>query len=348
MTTEKKIPIVGITIGDINGIGPEIIIKSLLDERILDFFTPVIYGSEEIFDHYMKILNISHFRLHNIETITNISPGKIYIINTQNRKIHIQTGKESQEAGKYALSSLQKAVHDLKNKYIDAIVTAPISKQSMQSDEFSFPGHTEYLAEAFQCNNYIMMMVSAFMKIGLVTGHIPIQQVSQKLTKELVKHKIKIMYNTLQEDFLIARPTISVLGLNPHCGEKGLLGNEEKNIIEPAILELKEENYTVFGPFPSDGFFGNLLYKKYDGIVAMYHDQALIPFKMLSFETGVNYTAGMPYIRTSPDHGTAFSIAGKNIASELSFREAMFLATKLSTNRKEIKSEKKRTTPLSL
>ena len=334
MTNEQKIPILGITIGDINGIGPEIIIKSLLDERILDFFTPVIYASEKVFDYYKEILHISHFHLHTIKNATNISSGKIYIINIHDEEINIQTGKETSESGRYAFISLQKAVYDLKNQYIDALVTAPISKQNMQSDEFSFPGHTEYLAEAFECNNYIMMMVSSFMKIGLVTGHIPLQEVSQKLTKELVKQKIKTMYHTLQQDFQIKKPTIAVLGLNPHCGERGLLGNEENDIIEPSLLELKEENYLVFGPFPADGFFGNILYKKYDGIVAMYHDQALIPFKMISFENGVNYTAGMPFIRTSPDHGTAFSIAGKNMASELSFREAMFLASQLSINRK--------------
>lgn len=327
-------PVIGITLGDINGIGPEVIIKALEDNRILRFMTPVIYGSSKVISYYRKALQLSDFTYHQIREPSQVFHNKVNVYNLWEETVEIEMGVENEVGGKYALTSLKAAVNDLKEGKIDGIVTAPISKNNIQSEEFKFPGHTEYLSDAFGTKDHLMLMVGDKMRIGLVTGHIPIKGIASALGKELIMKKLAILDKTLKEDFGIRKPRIAVLGLNPHAGENGLLGNEEKDVISPVIKEFKEKGNLVFGPFPADGFFGSFLFSKYDGVLAMYHDQALIPFKTLCFETGVNYTAGLPAVRTSPDHGTAYGLAGKNEASESSMREAILLAADIITMRK--------------
>lgn len=327
-------PVIGITIGDINGIGPEVIIKALEDNRILNFMTPVIYGSSKVISYYRKALELSDFNYNQIKDVSHVFHRKVNVYNLWEEVVEIKMGEENETGGKYALLSLQAAVKDLKEGIIDGIVTAPISKNNIQSEEFKFPGHTEYLAEAFGVKDHLMLMVGDKMKIGLVTGHISVKGIASALGKELIMKKLTVLAKTLKEDFGIKKPRIAVLGLNPHAGENGLLGNEEKDVISPVIKDFRDRGNLAFGPFPADGFFGSLLYSKYDGVLAMYHDQALIPFKTLCFESGVNYTAGLPAVRTSPDHGTAFSLAGKNEASESSMREAILLAADIIKERR--------------
>ncbi len=331
--SKKNKPVVGITLGDVNGIGPEVIIKALEDSRILKFMTPVIYGSSKVISYYRKAIDLADFNYNQIRDLSQLFHRKVNVYNLWEETVEIKMGEENETGGKYALLSLKAAVADLKDGKIDAMVTAPISKNNIQSEEFKFPGHTEYLAEAFGVKDHLMLMVGDKMKIGLVTGHIPLKSVVSALGKELILKKLSVLDNTLKQDFGIKKPRIAVLGLNPHAGENGLLGNEERDVICPVLKEWKEKGNLIFGPFPSDGFFGSLLHAKYDGVLAMYHDQALIPFKTLCFETGVNYTAGLPAVRTSPDHGTAFSLAGKNVASEASMREALFLAADIARQR---------------
>jgi len=331
---KKNKPVIGITLGDINGIGPEVIIKALEDSRMLGFMTPVIYGSSKVISFYRKALDLNEFGYHQIKDAGQVFARKVNVLNVWEETIEIKIGEENATGGKYALLSLKSAVSDLKAGKIDGLVTAPISKNNVQSDEFKFPGHTEYLADALGVKDHLMLMAGEGMKIGLVTGHIPIKAIASALGKDLIFRKLTVLDKTLRQDFGIRKPRIAVLGLNPHAGENGLLGNEERDVISPVINEWKEKGNLAFGPFPSDGFFGSLLHTKYDAILAMYHDQALIPFKTLCFETGVNYTAGLPVVRTSPDHGTAFSLAGKNRASESSMREAMLLAAEIVKQRK--------------
>lgn len=330
---KKNKPVIGITLGDINGIGPEVIIKALEDNRMLSFMTPVIYGSSKVISFYRKALELNEFNYNQIKDPAQLFPRKVNVINLWEDAVEITMGEENPVGGKYALLSLKAAVSDLKAGKIDGLVTAPISKNNIQSDEFKFPGHTEYLADAMGVKDHLMLMVGESMKIGLVTGHIPLKAIASALGKDLILRKLTVLDKTLRQDFGIRKPRIAVLGLNPHAGENGLLGNEERDVISPVIKEWKEKGNLVFGPFPSDGFFGSMLHTKYDGVLAMYHDQALIPFKTLCFETGVNYTAGLPLVRTSPDHGTAFSLAGKNKASESSMREAMLLAAEIVKQR---------------
>jgi len=330
---KKNKPVIGITLGDINGVGPEVIIKALEDNRMLSFMTPVIYGSSKVISFYRKALELNEFNYNQIRDAAQLFPRKVNVINLWEDAVEITMGEENAAGGKYALLSLKAAVADVKAGKIDGLVTAPISKNNIQSDEFKFPGHTEYLADATGVKDHLMLMVGESMKIGLVTGHIPLKAIASALGKDLILRKLTVLDKTLRQDFGIRKPRIAVLGLNPHAGENGLLGNEERDVISPVIKEWKEKGNLVFGPFPSDGFFGSMLHTKYDGILAMYHDQALIPFKTLCFETGVNYTAGLPLVRTSPDHGTAFSLAGKNKASESSMREAMLLAAEIVKQR---------------
>lgn len=320
-------PIIGITIGDINGIGPEVIIKALSDARILNHITPVIFGSTKVLSFYRKMLNNEDFNYSQLRSIKELNSRKVNVVNCWPEMIEIKVGQVTEEAGNCAYLALKEAVNYLKDDKIDAIVTAPINKKNIQRDDFKFLGHTDFIAEELGAKDNLMLMVDGNLRIGVATAHIPIEEVSQKLTKELVETKLNIMIKTLKKDFGIDKPKVALLGLNPHAGEEGLLGKEEKEIIEPVISKFKNKGQLVFGPFPSDGFFGTLQYQKYDGILAMYHDQGLIPFKMLCFESGVNFTAGIPKVRTSPDHGTAYSIAGKNIASPVSMREAIYLAS---------------------
>ncbi|MDO1447703.1 4-hydroxythreonine-4-phosphate dehydrogenase PdxA [Rhodocytophaga aerolata] len=329
-------PIIGITLGDFNGVGPEVTLKALSNNTILKMCTPVIYGSVKVLSKYRKLLNLEEWTLHPVKSIDQISPKRTNVLNCWNENLEIQPGKVTAEAGQNAFIALKSAVADLQNKHIDAIVTAPINKFNIQNEEFKFAGHTEYFTQSFGVQDSLMLLVSEGLRVGVVTGHIPLGAVKESITKEKIISKATILLQTLKRDFGIQKPKIALLGLNPHAGEEGLLGNEEQEIITPVIQELKHKGNMVFGPFPADGFFGTMSYKKYDAVLAMYHDQGLIPFKTIAFESGVNYTAGLPIVRTSPDHGTAYNISGKNVASETSMREAIFLAIDIVNMRKEV------------
>ena len=322
-------PVIGISIGDYNGIGPEIIMKTFMDSRIFKLCTPVLYGSGRVMNFYKRQYNIEDFHYHVIKDFSEKHNRRLNVINCWEDEILIEPGKETQQAGRAAFLSLKKATEDLKEGKIEALITAPINKNNMQSDDFRFMGHTDYLADAFGEKNYLMTFVSGELKFGVATDHIPLAAVSQTLNKEYLKAKLAILEKSLMNDFGISKPKIAVLGLNPHSGEDGLLGKEEKEVISPLLNELREKGKLIFGPYPADGFFGKETYKKFDAVLAMYHDQGLIPFKTLAFDTGVNFSAGFSMIRTSPDHGTAYNIAGKNTANESSFREAVYLALQL-------------------
>ncbi len=331
--SQNKIRI-GISSGDINGIGLEVIIKTFLDPRMLDFCTPILYCSSKVASYHRKVLGINDFSFNLITDADNANSKRANIINCWDEEVKIELGYSTKIGGIYALKSLECALKDLKENKIDALVTAPIDKYNIQSEAFNFPGHTDYLSQQFSGGkDYLMLMTSETLKIGLVTTHIPLVKISEYITKELILSKLEILNKTLVQDFNIRRPKIAILGLNPHAGDNGVLGNEENEIISPAIKEANDKGYVVFGPYPADGFFGSLNYTKFDGVLAMYHDQGLVPFKTIAFGTGVNYTAGLPIIRTSPDHGTAFEIAGKNLANESSFREAIYLACDIHKNR---------------
>jgi len=325
--------VVGITHGDMNGIGYEVIIKALLDPRIFELFAPVVYGSSKVASYHRKSLNINDFSFNLIKKADQANPKRPNIINVHDKDVKIDLGLSTPEAGELSLLALEAAVEDLKNKQIDVLVTAPINKKNIQSGTFHFPGHTEYLADKFGVSDFLMLMISDQTRIGVVTGHIPLSEVPKVITEELILNKLKIMNESLLKDFGIRKPRIAVLGMNPHAGDDGLIGIEEKTIIVPAIEKAFSSGILAFGPFPADGFFGSNNFTKFDGILAMYHDQGLIPFKTISFESGVNFTAGLPFVRTSPAHGTAYDIAGKDMASPDSLRAAMYLACDIFNNR---------------
>ncbi len=332
---EEKRMIIGITQGDINGIGYEVILKTLLENHIFEFCTPVIYGSPKVAAYYRKTLNLEQLSLSSITHVNEANGKKGYIINCTSDDIKVDLGKSTEMAGEASFLALEAATRDLAAGKLDAIVTAPINKKNIQSPTFTFPGHTEYLEQIFnEGKKGLMLMVSDVVRIAVVTGHIPISQVSESLTQSLIEEKIRLLNHSLQEDFSIVRPRIAVLGLNPHAGDDGLIGNEEKTVILPAIQTCVDEGIVCVGPFAADGFFGAGSFTSYDAVLAMYHDQGLIPFKTLAMEEGVNFTAGLPVIRTSPGHGTAYDLAGQNLASEASFRHAMFLAYDIYRNRK--------------
>jgi 4-hydroxythreonine-4-phosphate dehydrogenase len=326
--------VVGISHGDINSISYEVIIKSCLDLRILELLTPVVYGSTKVASYHRKLLNISDFSFNVIQRADQANPKRPNLVNINDKEIKIDLGESTAAAGELALQSLDAAIEDLKKGNIDVLVTAPVNKNNIQSvSKEPFTGHTGYLADKFGTTEYLMLMVSDSLRIGMVTGHIPLEEVTRTITTELILKKLRIMEQSLQTDFRIRKPRIAVLGLNPHAGDNGLLGKQEQEIIIPAIQKASGQGMLVFGPYPADGFFASHLYKEFDGVLAMYHDQGLIPFKTLAFENGVNYTAGLPYVRTSPDHGTAYDIAGKDVASPDSMRAAMFLACDIFNNR---------------
>jgi 4-hydroxythreonine-4-phosphate dehydrogenase len=331
--SEKKI-VVGITQGDINGIGYEIIFKALADARVLDGFTPVIYGSSKVAAYHRKALNIPNFSLNNIRTVEDAHPKRVNMINCLGDEVRVELGKSTQIGGEAAFKALQNAVEDLKRGVIDVLVTAPINKKNIQSDQFAFPGHTEFLARAAESEDALMLMVSDFLKVGVVTGHVPLKEVPAQVTKERIVEKLKILDTTLRYDFTIRKPRIAVLGLNPHSGDEGVLGMEEQEIIIPAIEEAKKQGIVALGPYAADGLFGSSQLKNFDAILAMYHDQGLAPFKTLAFSSGVNYTAGLPFIRTSPDHGTAYDIAGQGQADAESFVKALYMAVDTYQNRR--------------
>lgn len=326
MNTKKHKPVLGISLGDINGIAVEVTLKALADARVYKNFTPVIYGHGKVISHYRKIMDLEDFNFSQIRNLDELHHRKVNVINVVEECPEIMPGVETLEAGKLALEALNSAVSDLKEGKIQGLVTAPVNKNNINSEEFKFIGHTEFITEAVGAKDSLMMMVGEGLRVGLVTGHMPLSKVSQAVTIERILQKATIFLKSLQEDFGINKPKIAILGLNPHAGEDGLLGKEEEEIIKPAIRALKDQNKLVFGPYPADGFFGMMHQYKFDGVLAMYHDQGLIPFKSLAFSDGVNFTSGLSVIRTSPDHGTAYNIAGKNIADEGSMRAALLLA----------------------
>lgn len=326
-------PKVGITLGDLNGIGPEVVIKSLADNRLLNMITPVVYGSSRVLSFYRKQMNLEEFNYSQVKSKGQFFPKAINVVNCWEDVIEITPGKPARESAKGALLSLKKGVEELKEGVIDALVTAPIDKSTIHGDEFPFRGHTEYLMNEFGETECLMLMASQDLRVGLVTEHVPLKDVSALITKERVELKIRLLEMSLKNDFSINKPRIAVLGLNPHAGDEGLIGDEENQIIKPVISDLKNRGKLIFGPFPADGFFAAGLHRKYDGVIAMYHDQGLVPFKSLAFDTGVNFTAGLPVIRTSPDHGTAYNIAGKNLADENSMRQAIYLAADIAQHR---------------
>lgn len=333
----KDKPIIGLSMGDFNGVGPEILLKMLDDNRILRLCTPIIYGSSKILNKYRKLLSLEDANIQHIKYAQQVNHRKPNIINCWDEDYEIAPGKATPESGLAAWKALDAATHDLRDGHISALVTVPISKSNMPREHFKFAGHTEYLADFFGVKDNLMLLVSEDLRVGIVTGHISIAQVPAALTKEKIMSKLMLLHESLKRDFGINKPRIALLGLNPHAGEDGMMGAEEQTLIIPLIKELKNKGLLVFGPYPSDGFFGTHQYKKFDGVLAMYHDQGLIPFKTLAFDYGVNFTAGLPAVRTSPDHGTAFNIAGKGEADEASLRSAIYLACDIVKAREENK-----------
>lgn len=326
---------VGITHGDFNGVGYEVILKMLDDARILELCTPIIYGSAKIAAFYRKSLELAGpWQPVQINSAADASADAVNIINVIGQEAHITPGEASKEAGEAAFIALERAVEDLKNGNIDVLLTAPINKNSIQSDTFRFPGHTEYLAaSAADGSQPLMILFNENIRVALVTTHLPIAKVPEAITTENIVEKLTLFNKSLTTDFAVVKPRIAVLALNPHAGEEGLLGKEEKEIIAPAIEKARQMKIHAFGPYAADGFFGNGLYTKFDGVLAMYHDQGLAPFKTLAMDSGVNFTAGLPFVRTSPDHGTGYDIAGKNRASEESMRAALYAAIDIYRSR---------------
>lgn len=326
--------IVGISQGDSNGIGYEVIIKALADPRILDSFTPVIYGSSKAFGFYKKLLhNIDNVESHVIASAKDAKPKAINIINCLPDNILIEPGKATPESAKAAIKSLECATQDVKRGDVDVLVTAPINKKAMDQEGFGFTGHTEYLQKQFNAKEIAMFMVSERIKVGVVTGHIPLRDVSSTITAEKIVAKLRMMRQSLQRDFAVDDPKIAVLGLNPHCGDGGLIGDEEQTIIRPAVEAAQAEGIMAYGPYSADGFFGLGNYSQFDATLAMYHDQGLVPFKALAFEDGVNFTAGLPIVRTSPDHGTAYEMAGRDLADPHSMMSSIYMAIDIFNNR---------------
>ncbi|MBK0380297.1 4-hydroxythreonine-4-phosphate dehydrogenase PdxA [Mucilaginibacter segetis] len=328
-------PKIGISIGDVNGIGLEIIIKTLSDARIYDYCTPIVYGHTKVASFHRRTTHINELSFNVVNHPSQAQFKKANMINCWEDDVRIELGTTTAEGGKYAYLSLQKATDDLLSGAIDGLVTAPINKDNIQNEEFNFPGHTEYLQARDNAPESLMFLVSDTLRVGVVTGHIPIVKVAESITGEKILAKLKLMHKSLHDDFWIRKPKIAVLGLNPHASDNGLIGSEEKEIIIPAIEEARLHDILAFGPYAADGFFANSTYLQFDAVLAMYHDQGLIPFKHIAFESGVNYTAGLSFVRTSPDHGTAYDIAGKNMASEISFREALFTAVHIIKHRRE-------------
>lgn len=328
--------VVGITQGDGNGIGYEVIIKALADERMLELCTPVIYGSSKIFGFYKKqIHNLEQINTNVITSAKDVHQKRVNIVNCLPENVFVEPGQSTPESAKAAMTSLQRAVEDIKEGYIDVLVTGPFNKRAMSAEGFGYTGHTEYLEKEFGVDEVAMIMVCDNLKVGVVTGHIALKDVAANITKENILKKLRLMDSSLKRDFGIDSPKIAVLGLNPHCGDGGLLGDEESKIILPAVQEAMEEGILAFGPYSPDGFFGLGNYRKYDAVLAMYHDQGLTPFKALAFEEGVNYTAGLPIVRTSPDHGTAYEMAGRDLADPRSMMSAIYTAIDIYRRREE-------------
>ncbi|UAY52388.1 4-hydroxythreonine-4-phosphate dehydrogenase PdxA [Ferruginibacter albus] len=333
-------PVIGISCGDINGIGLELIIKTVSDNRLLEICTPVIFASNKVLNFYRKGVPDINFNFSSIKDSSRINHKQINLYNCWEEEVNITPGQLTDAGGKYAVQSLQIAGQALKEGKIDGLVTAPIHKKNTQSAEFNFTGHTPYLKNLFGVQDVVMFMVAENMRVALLTEHVPVKEITKYVTKENILSKLQIINNSLKKDFLIDKPKIAVLGLNPHAGDEGLIGKEEEEIIRPAIKDAKQKDIFCFGPYSADAFFARGHHEKFDAVLAMYHDQGLIPFKSLAHGEGVNYTAGLNGIRTSPDHGVAFDIAGKNKADESSFREAIFKAVDIIKNRKEYEEQR--------
>jgi len=328
-------PKIGITVGDVNGIGLEVVIKSLLDGRVLEYFTPIVYGHTKVVSYHRKAIGVQEFSLQVIADAELANPKRPNAINCWQEDVKITLGEQNETGGRYAFLSLERATEDLIAGKIDALVTAPINKHNMQQDGFRFPGHTEYLQAKTESTDALMFMLADALRVGVATGHIPVANIAENITRENITRKLKVMDQSLKTDFWIQKPKIAVLGLNPHAGDNGLIGTEEEEIIRPAIAEAGKQGVFCFGPYPADGFFASGTFAKFDGILAMYHDQGLVPFKHIADRRGVNFTAGLPVVRTSPDHGTGYDIAGKNLATPESFMEALFAAAHIIGRRRE-------------
>lgn len=326
-------PTIGITIGDYNGVGPEVIIKTLADERLFQFANYVIYGSRAVINYHAKVLKVQNFQMNEITFFEKLNSKIPNIINCWEDQAEIKLGQATAEAGVHAMAALNRAVDDLKENKIDFLVTAPVNKQTIALKHPDFRGQTEYIASKCGANQSVMLLCDEKLRVGLVTNHLPLKEVAGAITTNAVFDKIEILHTSLTQDFLIQKPRIAVLALNPHAGDNNLLGKEDREIIAPAVTKAREKGMTALGPFPADSFFGNHYYRHFDVVLAMYHDQGLIPFKTLTFDTGVNYTAGLPIVRTSPDHGTAYDIAGKDTASAGSLRNAIFMGLDIVRNR---------------
>jgi 4-hydroxythreonine-4-phosphate dehydrogenase len=330
MKKEENI-IVGISVGDLNGIGPEIIIKCYEDPRSLELSTPVIFASAKTM-HFFKNHMDSKINFFSIDTPEKIVKGKVNVVNVWKEAVNIEFGKIDNKIGEYAIKSLEAATKALKEGLIDVLVTAPINKSNIQSDTFNFPGHTDYLAKALSGKS-LMFMVSEGLRVGLLTDHVPLKDASSAITEDVIKQKVTTVINSLKQDFGIRRPRVAILAINPHAGDNGVIGNEDDTILKPTLEKIKADGNLVYGPYSADSFFGSNTYKSFDAIIASYHDQGLIPFKTIAFGQGVNYTAGLNKVRTSPDHGTAYEIAGKGIADESSMKQAIYTAITIFRNR---------------
>jgi 4-hydroxythreonine-4-phosphate dehydrogenase len=325
---------IGISQGDINGISYEVVIKTFMDARMNEICIPVIFGSPKVLAYHRKALDLEHFSPVTISSPSEAKGNKVYVINCVDDNIRVELGKNTLAAGEASLSALQAATDALEKGSIDALVTGPINKENIRKAGFDYSGHTEYLQHRFHAEEVMMLMTSDLMKVGLVAGHVPVAELSRFITRELIVDKLKILAHSLLSDFGIRNPRIAVLGLNPHAGDNGVLGDEENEVIVPALEDARKMKILAFGPFPSDGFFGAGSFRHFDAVLAMYHDQGLAPFKALTMDQGVNYTAGLKAVRTSPAHGTAYELAGKNEASASSFRNAIFTAVDVVRNRR--------------
>ncbi|WP_053972064.1 4-hydroxythreonine-4-phosphate dehydrogenase PdxA [Mangrovimonas sp. ST2L15] len=343
MKQEENI-IVGISIGDLNGIGPEVALKTFEDPRMLEFCTPIIFASVKVVSFIKKQLGLT-LNLNGINDLNKVVPGKINVYNAWNSGVNINFGKEDPVVGEFAIKSLFSATKALKSGQVDVLVTAPINKHNIQSKDFQFPGHTDYLAKELGGKS-LMFMIHDDLRVGLLTDHVPVKEVANHITKKLIKEKVAMVIDSLKMDFQIAKPKVAVLGINPHTGDNGVIGKEDDEVLKPTLLEIREKGDLVYGPYSADSFFGSKNYQNFDAIIAAYHDQGLIPFKTLAFGKGVNFTAGLTKVRTSPDHGTAYEIAGKGEADETSFKEAVFKAISIFRNRNEY--EKLTENPLKL
>lgn len=340
-TMNQPKPIIGISCGDLNGIGIELIIKTFSDNRILEHCTPVIFASNKVINFYRKSIPEANINYSSTREFNRINPKQVNLFNCWEEEVQVTPGQLTETGGKYAVLSLQTAVAALKQKHIDGLVTAPIHKKNIQSPEFSFTGHTPYLKQMFEARDVVMMLCAGDFRVALVTEHVPVAEVAKHISKEKILSKLVLIHQSLQKDFGIDKPRIAVLGLNPHAGDEGLIGNEEESIIKPAIKEAKNNNMLVVGPYSADAFFARRSFERFDAVLAMYHDQGLIPFKTLATGEGVNFTAGLPVVRTSPDHGVAFDIAGKDKADTSSFITAIFECIDIINRRKGFAENRK-------